>query len=61
MDNKKQEPHPVAFGRWILKNANVLFEEKRLLCWEYNNQMIGTHELYEIFLKEFNRINNNEH
>ena len=61
MDNKKQEPHPVHFGRWLLKNANVLFDESGLLCWEYNNKMIGTHELYEIFLKEFNRTNNNEH
>ena len=57
---QEKQPHPVEFGRWILKNANVIFDESGLLCWEYNYQMIGTHELYEIFLKEFNRINNHE-
>ena len=61
MNTKKQiDPHPIHFGRWLLKNAGSYFDEGGLLCWSYNNQMIGTHEIYEIFLKDFNRINNND-
>ena len=57
---KPIDPHPIHFGRWLLKNAGCCFDEGGLLCWSYNNQMIGTHEIYEIFLKDFNRINNND-
>mgnify|MGYP001767761638 CR=1 FL=1 len=59
--NAKQQPTPIEFANWILANAHVFFDEFHLICYSYNNQMIGTHELYEIFLKEFNRTNNNEH
>ena len=60
MDNKKQEPHPVHFGRWLLKNAKETFDMDQFLCWRYENKNYDTTELYEIFLKEFNRTNKNE-
>ncbi len=59
--NTKKELHPVHFGRWLLKNAKETFDIDQLLCRKYENKLYDTTQLYEIFLKEFNRINNDEH
>lgn len=40
----------VRFGRWLLKYAKPVFNE-RYLCWSYENKFYDTDELYEVFIE----------
>jgi hypothetical protein len=45
-------PHPIKFGRWLLKNAVPMFNKEGLLCWYKENSEKDTHELYDEFMKD---------
>lgn len=45
---KCQLPHPVQFGRWLLKYCEPTWDEG-FLTWSYEGKLIDTKELYDVF------------
>lgn len=45
-------PHPVHFGRWLLKHAETKFDKDGFLTWQYGKEEKDTKELYDEFLKD---------
>lgn len=45
-------PHPVHFGRWLLKHAETKFDKDGFLTWQYGKDEKDTKELYDEFLKD---------
>ena len=52
IDYVERLPHPIKFGRWLLKNAVPMFNKEGLLCWYKENSEKDTHELYDEFIKD---------
>lgn len=45
---KCQLPHPVQFGRWLLKYCEPVWDEG-FLTWSHEGKLIDTKELYDVF------------
>lgn len=45
----REIPHPVAFGRWLLKYAEIKFTEDGCLVWGFDLDEWDTDELFTIF------------
>ena len=46
----KNLPHPIKFGRWLLKHTVPVWDGG-FLCWKYNREFKNTDELFEIFIE----------
>jgi hypothetical protein len=52
-------PHPIHFGRWILKNAYTKTTKDFCVCWERAGEELDTHELFKQFIDENPQQGNN--
>lgn len=50
-------PHPIKFGRWLLKNATPAWDGG-FLTWKAYGKLKDTEELFEDFLKETDSCDN---
>ena len=41
----------IKFGRFLLRNCRMTYEDARWACWRYEGKIYDTDEIFEVFLK----------